>query len=153
MVSRSLARAVWRSDVRLARVLLHQHPWTQSLVHIVGEIPMFLDPGKFQDLHGNLQRQECAQRKKALEEAAERELAPGRRSRLVALKQALHRRAQLWNPLARRKFLSGLLVDGAQQGEQLREGGQAVGAEDMLADGLARYWAPVFSKVSEVPPG
>eukprot|EP00959_Pyramimonas_sp_CCMP1952_P425845 8919680-Pyramimonas_sp.AAC.1 len=31
MVSRSLARAVWRSDVRLARVLLHQHPWTQSL--------------------------------------------------------------------------------------------------------------------------
>eukprot|EP00959_Pyramimonas_sp_CCMP1952_P121435 2539427-Pyramimonas_sp.AAC.1 len=37
MISRSIARCVWRGDVRLARALLFQHPWTQSLIRVEGE--------------------------------------------------------------------------------------------------------------------
>eukprot|EP00959_Pyramimonas_sp_CCMP1952_P266130 5564091-Pyramimonas_sp.AAC.1 len=37
MISRSVARCVWRNDARLARVLLFQHPWTQSLIRVDGE--------------------------------------------------------------------------------------------------------------------
>eukprot|EP00959_Pyramimonas_sp_CCMP1952_P335870 7032968-Pyramimonas_sp.AAC.1 len=44
MISRSIARCVWRGDVRLARALLFQHPWTQDLIRVEGEVVSFVDP-------------------------------------------------------------------------------------------------------------
>eukprot|EP00959_Pyramimonas_sp_CCMP1952_P402507 8434886-Pyramimonas_sp.AAC.1 len=101
MISRSVARCVWRGDVRLARVLLFQHPWTQSLIRVDGEVVSFIDPGGFHDLHSLWQRQEAESRRKVLESEINQSSSNTVRARLAGRRRAIIRSAQLWNPLSR----------------------------------------------------
>ena len=148
MVARSIARAVYRQDARMARALRAHHPWTRVvlLVSAGGEVSL-ADPAKFNAMHAGLQQQEARRRKERLEKEAEDAICPGRRQRALGRKSAAGRRAQLWNPFRRRKFLA--CVTSATEGSGATEP-SAVGPAGNL-EALTQYWRPVFEECSPVP--
>ena len=146
MVSRTLARCVSRQDARLARAVLARHRWTRDhlAVNALGEV-WLLDPSAFQDLHCSLQLQERRAFQQRLEAEARGEPRPGMQQRIRARRAAQVRRARLWCPLGRRKYLTA--VTGAGTG-----GAESVTSPpEGMARALNQHRAPIFGKATPLP--
>ncbi|CAK0803473.1 unnamed protein product, partial [Prorocentrum cordatum] len=134
---RQLARAFWRQDAALARVVMAQNPWANDVIELgaLGQPHRVTlkDPAEFERRYTLAQRREAAANSRAAQAEAEEESAEELRKRMISQGRALRRRAQLWAPRGARQHLAAV---------DLPHG--AVTTQEGMAAALAAHWKPVF---------
>ncbi|CAK0903885.1 unnamed protein product [Prorocentrum cordatum] len=130
-IAKSIARAVWRQDRRLAARLFRVHQTAQDHLALIGEQVKLVYPVKFEEWASNLFRQDADQRQAAISHATLRgRLRP---AQARAQSHALQRKIKFWNPISKRLVLAGVKTSV----------GTVMGPKDRLQK-LAEHWQPVF---------
>ncbi|CAK0855526.1 unnamed protein product, partial [Prorocentrum cordatum] len=136
-------------DYNFAARLIHVHSWLSEFVEVRPGRMLLVDGAAFRAAHDRAQRADLLR-----QEARRGQLAPGRppspaqagpatpaplRQQLAGQRRAHERRTKLWSPFGKRRYLTGVEVEG-----------QVVNTPSERAAALAAHWTPVFSNVTPV---
>ncbi|CAK0907413.1 unnamed protein product [Prorocentrum cordatum] len=129
--AKSIARAVWRQDCKLAVRPLRAHAKAQDILDISMDQIKLTDPASFEERASAIFRQDADQRRAAVDLARQRGRLPHAEAR--AQSQPLRRKSQLWNPIIKRLVLTGAKTIT----------GTVTGPTERLQK-LMEHWQPVF---------
>lgn len=142
MAMRSMGRAVWRNDVRLARALLLKRPWMAEFCSVGEATVAVTNHRRFRDQFNQLQREELDAQRQRLELEANGAQGEMARSRARNQARALDKRAKFWSPWARRRSVRGIMAE---------DGSLATSPADMAQE-IARYWGTIFTHQQPLAP-
>ena len=104
----SMARAVWFSDVRLARTLLARSELARNHISVIGTGVQILDYVAFSQVIETDKRQSVSQRIAAAEEDLGLQRGLQQPKKKPNALSALHRMSRLWSPYGKRLVLAGI---------------------------------------------